>query len=109
MITPFTTPSDIDPQSVLTITIESFIFGLIGIIIGSIIDKQFKILSDKKNNKIKILLSMLQIILSGLIIGIMYVYISPSFTDHFQRTLAGIAFPALFYGVQSNIYIPWQE
>jgi hypothetical protein len=42
MITPFTTPSDIDPQSVLTITIESFIFGLIGIIIGSTIDKQFK-------------------------------------------------------------------
>jgi ABC-type Fe3+ transport system permease subunit len=109
MIPPFTIPSDLDPQSVLTITIESFIFGLIGIIIGSTIDKQFKILSDKKNKKIKILLSMLQIILSGLIIGIMYVHISPFFTNHFQRTLSGIAFPALFYSVQSNIYIPWQE
>ena len=109
MILPFTISSDFDPKSVLTISIESLVFGLIGISLGSIIDKQFKILSNKKDKSIKLLFSILQIILSGLIIGIIYIYISPFFTDHFQRTLSGLAFPSLFYGVQSNIYIPWQE
>lgn len=109
MILPFTISPDFDSKSVLTITIESLVFGLIGIILGSIIDKQFKILSNKQDKSIKILYSILQIILSGLIIGIIYIYISPFFTDHFQRTLSGLAFPSLFYGVQSNIYIPWQE
>ena len=109
MILPFSSTPDIDPKSVLTITLESFVFGLLGIIMGSFIDKRFKAFSNKQNKSIRLLISVLQIVLSGLIIGIMYVYISPFFTDHFQRSLSGLAFPATFYSVQSNIYTPWQE
>ena len=39
MILPFTISPDFDPKSVLTITIESLVFGLIGIILGSIIGR----------------------------------------------------------------------
>ena len=108
MIVPFTLSPEIDPPSVLTITIESCVFGISGVIMGSIIDKEFKKLS-KKNKDFKLLLSILQLALSGLILGIMYVYISSFFTDHFQGTLSGLAFPTMFYGVQSNLYSPWQD
>lgn len=110
MIVPFKTPADVNPKDVLTITVESFVFGLIGIILGSFIDNQFKRLSKKyKHHNLKLLISLLQILISGFIVALMYVYMSPFFTDHFQRTLSGLAFPAAFYGVQSNIYTFWQE
>ena len=108
MILPFTTPADIDPAGVLTITLESIIFGIAGIFIGTLIDKLFIRLS-KKNRHHRLLFSVLQIALSGLVLALMYVFISPFFTDHFQRTLSGLAFPALFYGVQSNLYSTWQD
>jgi uncharacterized protein YacL len=110
MIMPFTKSVDIDPKDVLTITVESFVFGLVGIILGSFIDNMFKRLAKKfKRHNLKLILSLLQILLSGFIVALMYVYMSPFFTDHFQRTLSGLAFPAAFYGVQSNIYTYWQN
>ena len=100
-------PFNNDPKNVFTITFESLVFGICAIILGAIIDKEFRNLS-KIYPEHKILLSLLQITLSGFIIAIIYVYISPFFTNHFQRTLSGLAFPAVFYSVQSNIYTPWQ-
>ena len=108
MIVPFTTPANIDPLNTYTIVIESIIFGLSGLIVGLFIDKTFIKLS-KNYKEHKIILSILQIALSGLVLGLMYVYISPYFTNHFQRTLSGLAFPSFFYGIQSNIYSTWQE
>jgi hypothetical protein len=107
MILPFTKSADLDPPSVLAITLESIVFGVAGIASGTIIDKAFT--SATKKHKNPVLFSVLQIALSGLVLGLMYVYMSPFFTDHFQRTLSGLAFPAFFYGVQSNIYSTWQN
>lgn len=108
MILPLKTAPARDPQDVITITVETIIFGLAGIIMGTIIDKLFISLSKKyKNNRV--LFSVLQIALSGFLIGLMYIYGSSFLTDHFQRTLSGLAFPALFYGVQSNVYSTWQD
>jgi len=109
MILPLAIPAKIDPRSVLTITLETVIFGITGILIGTLIDKLFIHLSKNKHKYHKVLFSVLQIALSGLVLGFMYLYVSPFFTDHFQRTLSGLAFPALFYGVQSNLYSTWQE
>ena len=108
MIVPFTKSADEDPADVLTITLESTVFGLAGLALGTIIDKIF-IGIAKKHKRHSLVLSVLQIVLSGLVLGLMYVYLSSFFTDHFQRTLSGLAFPALFYGVQSNIYTTWQD
>ena len=108
MILPFATSASKDPASVLAITLESTVFGILGIILGTIIDKLFKKLSDEKK-ELKLLISILQIAFSGAVLGLIFVYLSPFFTDHFQRSLSGLAFPALFYGVQSNIYSQWQE
>jgi ABC-type Fe3+ transport system permease subunit len=108
MILPFTKSADEDPLNVLTITLESIVFGVAGIALGTIIDK-ICIRLAKKHKQHLLLISVLQITLSGLVLGVMYVYLSSFFTDHFQRTLSGLAFPALFYGVQSNIYLTWQD
>lgn len=109
MIGPFTTPVDEDPKSMWAITIESLVFGLVGIIIGTIINNEFIKLSKDQSKAIRYVLCILQILLSGFIIAFMYIHVSSYFTDHFQRTLSGLAFPALFYSVQSNIYAVWQE
>ena len=110
MIVPFTTSANIDPKNVLTITAESFVFGLAGIILGSVIDNGFKHLAEKyKSNNYKLLFSLLQIVISGFIIAVIYVYMSSFFANHFQHTLSGLAFPATFYSAQTNIYTYWQK
>jgi len=105
---PFTSNISRDPQSIFVITIETIIFGVSGIILGIIVDKLFIMLSKKYKNY-KIPISILQIVVSGLVLGIMYIYVFSYFTNHFQRTLSEIVFPALFYGVQSNIFSTWRE
>jgi hypothetical protein len=108
---PFTTnvnKESVDPKSIFVITIETIVFGISGLVLGTIVDKFFTMLS-KKNKNYTIPISILQIAFSGVLLGTLYVYTSPYFTNHFQRTLSGIAFPALFYGVQSNIFSAWQQ
>lgn len=106
MDNPFTAPVTMEPNNILSITAETIVFGISGVFLGTIINKLFLELSKKYKN-FKILISILQIAFSGAIIGIMFFYMSSFFTDHFQRTLSGLAFPALFYGVQHNIYSTW--
>ena len=109
MVLPFDTRPSVDPKDILAITVESFVFGLAGLILGSLIDNLFKRIAKKyKRYDLKLIISLLQILISGFILALMYVYMSRFFTDHFQRTLSGLAFPAAFYGVQSNIYTYWQ-
>jgi len=108
---PFTTNVNVeplDPKSIFVITIETIVFGISGITLGTIVNNLFAILSKKYKNY-TILISILQIAFSGALLGILYVHISSYFTNHFQRTLSGVAFPALFYSVQTNIFLPWHH
>ena len=105
---PFTAPVTIEPNNILSITTETIVFGTSGLLLGTLINKLFTILSKSYKN-FTIPISILQIAFSGALIGIMYFYMSSYFTDHFQRTLSGLAFPALFYGTQSNIYFIWHQ
>jgi len=108
---PFTTnvnTEPIDPKSVFAITSETIVFGVSGLVLGKIVDKLFTILSKKYKNY-TIPISILQIAFSGALLAIIYVYVSSYFTNHFQRTLSGIAFPALFYSIQSNIFSAWHN
>lgn len=97
-----------DPRSISVLVTESMIIGLLAIILGSIIDKIFKNIS-KKVKRFKILISILQIMVSTIVTALIYMYGPAEFSRHFQRTLPGMLFPALLYGVQSNIYSSWQE
>ena len=97
-----------EASNVFKMTIESLLFGISGIASGTLIDKQFIKLS-KKYEKHKLLIATLQIAVSGLFLAMLYFYVSPFHVKHFQATISGIAFPALFYGVQSNIYSTWQS
>ena len=98
----------VDPKSIFVITIETILFGISGITLGSIVDKLFTTLSKiYKNYALPI--SILQIAFSGVILGILYVHVSSYFTNHFQRTLSGLAFPTFFYGIQSNIFLTWHK
>lgn len=96
-----------DPKSISTLTFESLVIGLLAIGLGTLIDKGFKKLQDKTKIP-KILLSIIQIIFGAIITAIIYLYGPSELAQHFQRTLPGMLFPALFYGVQSAIYAPWQ-
>jgi len=96
-----------DPRSITTLTFETLVIGSVGIILGTIVDKQFTALS-KNNPKYATLITFLQILFSGFLVAVLYMYSPPEFTAHFQRTLPGMAFPAMFYGVQSNIFNSWQ-
>ncbi len=96
-----------DPKSMSTLVFESTSIALVAIFLGSLIDKLFKTINEKVK-KFKILFSILQILLSTAITAIIFLYGPSEFFMHFQTTLPGMLFPALFYGVQSNIYGAWQ-
>lgn len=108
---PFTTAVNVeplDPKNILVISIETIVFGISGLILGTIVDKLFTTISKKyKNNEI--LISIMQLSFSGALLGFLYVHVSSFFTNHFQRTLSGLAFPAFFYGIQSNIFLSWHH
>jgi uncharacterized YccA/Bax inhibitor family protein len=111
MIIPLTTPVDTEPNNFLTIVVESLMFGISGLIMGSIINKYFILFSKiflKKNKTLQMLFSLVQIAFSGFVLAFLYFYVSSYFVNHFQRTISGLAFPAIFYGVQSNIFSLWQ-
>ncbi len=97
-----------DPKSLSTLAFESMVIGLVAIFLGAVIDKIFKKISEKMNN-FKIMISIIQILVSAVITAVIYLYGPPEFSHHFQTSLPGMLFPALFYGVQSNIYGAWQQ
>ena len=97
-----------DPKSMSTLVFESMAIALLAIALGALIDKLFKVVNEKVK-KYKILFSILQIMLGAIVTAIIYLYGPGELALHFQQTLPGMLFPALFYGVQSNIYGAWQQ
>lgn len=105
----FVTPTDYtEPHTSFLIVVETLIFGLVGLILGRLIDSFFTKLA-KKYKKHKVLLSIIQIAVDGLVIAFLYMYISSFFANHFQRTLSGLAFPAFYFGTQTNIFNIWNQ
>jgi UDP-N-acetylmuramyl pentapeptide phosphotransferase/UDP-N-acetylglucosamine-1-phosphate transferase len=90
-----------DPKSVPVIVTETLIFGISGLILGVVIDKQFKKLSKKYN---KFVVAFFQFLVLSLVIAFSYIYIKGEFSRHFQQTLGGMIFPAMYFGVQSNLF-----
>ena len=105
----FVTPTDYtEPHNSFLIVLETLIFGLAGLILGRLIDSFFTKLA-KKYKKHEVLLSIIQLAVDGFIIALIYMYISAFFANHFQRTLAGLAFPAFYFGTQTNIFNTWNQ
>lgn len=105
----FVTPTDYtEPHTSFLIVLETLIFGLVGLILGRLIDSFFTKLA-KKYKKHEVLLSVIQLAVDGFLISIIYMYISAFFANHFQRTLAGLAFPAFYFGTQTNIFNTWNQ
>ena len=97
-----------DPKSMSTLVFESMVIALVAISLGALIDKLFKTVNEKLK-RFKILMSILQILVSTALTAVIYLYGPTEFALHFQTSLPGMLFPALFYGVQSNIYMAWQQ
>jgi len=104
--TPFVTKVH-DTRSIPTFVAESLVFGVTGLVLGVAIDRICIDLNTKYPNY-KLPISIFQIVISAIVIALGYLYLPNQYTSHFQRTLPGLAFPALFYGVQSNIFDTWQ-
>lgn len=88
---------------------QSVVFALSGLFIGVIVDKIFaKARSKYKDDKMKVFLIILQVIVLALTITSIYI-ISENTALHFQETIAGMAFPAMFFGVQSDLFTSAQS
>jgi hypothetical protein len=85
--------------------LKGIIYALVGSALGIIIDKIFKSIQDKIRKKENIILiSLVQIIISVIILLFIEVYISKAFAIEWQGTTAGLFFVAFFFGVQTNLY-----
>jgi hypothetical protein len=92
-----------DPTHLPTFVGESFIFAATGLILGVLVDKQFKKLKERFP-KYKLLIAAIQIIFLVSVIAVFYKFAKHEFALHFQQTLPGMAFPAMYFGVQSNLF-----
>jgi uncharacterized BrkB/YihY/UPF0761 family membrane protein len=92
-----------DSKNVPVFLTESVIFGVSGLLLGVLVDKQFKKLT-KRYPHLKLLIALVQFIVLAVFIAIMYRFIRNEFALHFQQTLAGMTFPAMYFGVQSNLF-----
>ena len=105
--TPFSGNID-ERKDITTIAFESFVFGALGLLLGTLIDRQFAKLR-KKMPTFKISLIVSQILTLGLVIWGLYKAIPGQFVEHFQITLPGLSFPAMYFGVQSSLFTAAQE
>lgn len=92
-----------DPENLSVFMIESTIFGVSGLLLGAYIDVQFKKLAQKYPEKRNII-ALVQLLLLIVIVAVMFKFVRDVFALHFQRTLPGMAFPAMYFGVQSNLF-----
>ncbi len=92
-----------DTRHIFSFITESVIFSVSGLLLGAFIDKNFRKLGEKYP-KYKTLIASVQLLLLIVLIAIMYIFVRHEFVLHFQRTLPGMAFPAMYFGVQSNIF-----
>ncbi len=105
--TPFSGKID-ERKNIAVIAFETFVFGTVGLLLGTLIDKQFAKLR-KKLPTFKVSLIVAQILTLGLVIWGLYKSIPGEFVEHFQITLPGMAFPAMYFGVQSSLFTAAQE
>ena len=88
---------------------QSVVFALAGLFMGVIIDKLFAKTRAKYNTQnMKIFLVLLQVMVLALTITSIYI-ISANTALHFQETIAGMGFPAMFFGVQSDLFTTVQS
>ena len=92
-----------DPENLSVFMIESTVFGISGLLLGAYIDVQFKKLTQKYPEK-RNFIALAQFLLLVVIVAIMFKLAKDVFALHFQRTLPGMAFPAMYFGVQSNLF-----
>ena len=97
-----------DPKSAPVIITEGIVFGASGLLIGTFVDKRFTALSKKFPN-MKPFIALLQLLVLYIMVSLVYTMTNTEYTAHFQTTLGGLAFPAFYFGVQSDIFNTAQE
>lgn len=92
-----------NPKHIPSFVGESFIFAVTGLVLGGIVDTQFKNLKERFPT-FEVLIAAVQILFLVWVIAVFHTYAKHEFSLHFQATLPGMAFPAMYFGVQSNIF-----
>ena len=92
---------------IFKLTLQTVAFGICGLILGKIVNK-FCTNLYKQHLKYKFEISLLQIAILGLIMSLVYVFLSQTIAKDFQLTLPGLAFPAFYFGTQQNIFDIWK-
>ncbi len=92
-----------------TMMLETFVFAAAGLALGVLIDKQFDKLR-KQFPDAKLWLIGGQILLLALVVVSAFKFLPRGdLVEHFQVTLPGMAFPAMYFGVQSSLFTAAQS
>lgn len=95
-------------KDMMTFMIESILFASAGLLLGVLVDKQFDKLRQSFPGQ-KLLLIVLQLLFLVSLVALMYKFVPGGLVSHFQITLPGMAFPAMFFGVQSSLFTAAQS
>jgi hypothetical protein len=89
-----------------TFASEGMVLALSGLLAGCIIDAFFVRLVAGVGDDA--LVFKLVALFAQLLVGLVVMYVvwrqQPSFATRWYRTIPGLAFPAMYFGVQSNVY-----
>jgi hypothetical protein len=94
-------------SDILTISATSILLSGSGIMFAVLIDKQFAALS-KRYPRSAVLLAYIQVFMCAMTLAFLYLLGPASVILHFQRAIAGLIFPGMFFNVQSNVFDTFQ-
>lgn len=94
-------------MQLLTFILDGFLFSLLGIIVGILLDEVFYryYLKTNKSQRITIILILLQLLAN---VVIMYVYLSMKQSkialEKWEYSLFSFSFPGFYFGVQYHLF-----
>ncbi len=96
-------------ESFMSMSCRNFIYGLIGIIFGLVINS----ISQKINKKLKIenknLKIIMQLFICSISLGYVHTILIPQFGWSWQNLTEGLFFISFFFGVQYSVFSDIQE
>jgi hypothetical protein len=87
---------------------QYIVLAAIGLVLGMAVDVAFTKIADtvdsKKRKYVRAAIALLQLVACGVVLYVLHTY-TPWITQHFQTSLPGLAFDAVFFSTQVNVFI----
>lgn len=93
-----------EQNTVIELSVKNFVWSVIAIVLGYIVDDMFKRLSNKFKIKKKLLLFFIQLSTCCVLLSIIRLHVSPYFGWSWQNITPGLFFETFFFGVQFYLF-----